>query len=175
MRKEDKRPDRKQVSIVYSGYEKALIEALGLGGIKAPRLGLKKAMDEHLSKDDVKHLAEIIYTENLIESLKIQLKMAENHLEELNENYEEINKKTLIKKDIALFMDNLVKRSIEEHPEINDLTEIYEANFVSIDIKAMEHNLRYKNAIDIYEEYKTIKDAAAEADDILSDDLTENN
>lgn len=77
-------------------------------------------------------------------------------------------RKTIVKKDIILFIDNIIKRSIEENPEITDLTEIYKTNFDSIDIKAMEHNLRYKQAIEIYKEYKSIKEAEEEANKILS-------
>ena len=94
--------------------------------------------------------------------------MAKGHLEKLNVEYEEVNEMVIIKKDIILFIDNIVKRNIKENPEVTDLTEIYKANFDSIDIKAMEHNLRYKKAIEIYEEYKTIKEAEEEANKILS-------
>ena len=168
MKKNEKRPDKKQVSITYVGYEKAKAEALGMLGIKSSRLGLKTAIENHYSKEEIELLTEIIYTEDKINALEIDLKMAKKHLESLNSSYKEINKYSLIKKDIILFMDNLIKKSIEENPEITDLTEIYKLNFNAIDIKAMEHNLRYKNAIEIYEEYRSIKEAEEEANKLLS-------
>lgn len=168
MKKKEKRPDKKQISITYVGYEKAKAEALGMLGIKSSRLGLKTAIENHYSKEEVELLTEIIYTEDKIKALKIDLEMAENHLKTLNSSYEEINKTTAIKKDIILFMDNLIKKSIEENPEVTDLKEIYKINFTSIDIKAMKHNLRYENAIEIYEEYRSIKEAEEEAEKLLS-------
>lgn len=168
MKKEEKKPDKKQVSITYVGYEKALVESLGIAGIKSSRLGIKKSLEEHYSKEQALFEAEVEYTKLKINRLKIDLKMAEEHLELLNAKSEEINKFTDIRKDIILFVDKLVKQSIEENPEVTDLTEIYKLNFTPIDIKAMEHNLRFKNAIDIYEEYRTIKEAEEEANKILS-------
>lgn len=168
MKKEEKRPNKKQVSITYVGYEKAIAESLDIIGIKSSRLGIKKALEEHYSKEEAELVAEIIYTENKIKSLEIDLKMAKEHLEKLNVQYEEVNEMVIVKKDIILFIDNIIKRAIEENPEVTDLTEIYKTNFDSIDIKAMEHDLRYNQAIEIYEEYRTIKEAEEEANKILS-------
>ena len=168
MKKEEKRPNKKQVSITYVGYEKAIAESLGIIGIKSSRIGIRTALDNHYSKEEAELEAEIIYTENKIKALEIDLEMAKEHLTKLNADYEKVNKFTAVKKDIILFIDSIIKRTIEEKPEITDLKEIYKANFDSIDIKAMEHNLRFENAIEIYEEYRSIKEAEEEAKKILS-------